>query len=364
MTASGLTPEQRARQQIDAALAAAGWLVQDRDEVNLAAGRGVAVREFPLERGHGFADYLLFVDGKPCGVLEAKPEGFALTGVEPQARRYADGLPASLRPPVRPLPFLYLSTGAVTRFTNLLDPHPRSRELFAVHRPETLAEWLTADTLDAWVKSNGAFTAAEDTKPSSLRSRLRAMPHLHPGRLYENQRRAITNLERSVRDDRPSSLIQMATGFGKTIMAVASIQRLTKFIGARRVLFGCRSGQRETRQCNVTSIGSSSSDYLWPASARWTSQSGGTQRGSSALSALPLFGVDSRARTASLRRAPSSPLLLTAAPRSSIPRAVSHFGGYPRTSRKALTPAGSTGLTTRASGPDSLRIWSRFRATI
>ncbi len=237
MTAAGLTPEQRARQQIDAALAAAGWLVQDRDEVNLAAGRGVAVREFPLERGHGFADYLLFVDGKPCGVLEAKPEGFALTGVEPQARRYADGLPASLRPPVRPLPFLYLSTGAVTRFTNLLDPHPRSRELFAVHRPETLAEWLTADTLDAWVKSNGAFTAAEDTKPSSLRSRLRAMPDLPPGRLYPNQIRAITNLERSLRDDRPRSLIQMATGSGKTIMAVASIYRLIKFGGARRVLF-------------------------------------------------------------------------------------------------------------------------------
>jgi type I restriction enzyme R subunit len=237
MTASGLTPEQRARQQIDAALAVAGWLVQDRDEVNLAAGRGIAVREFPLERGHGFADYLLFVDGKACGVLEAKPEGFALTGVEPQARRYANGLPSSLRPPVRPLPFLYISTGAVTRFTNLLDPHARSRDLFAAHRPETLAEWLTADTLDAWVKSNGAYTAADDSKPSSLRARLHAMPELHPGKLYPNQIRAITNLERSLRDDRPRSLIQMATGSGKTLMAVASIYRLIKFGGARRVLF-------------------------------------------------------------------------------------------------------------------------------
>jgi type I restriction enzyme R subunit len=104
-------PEQHARVAIDAALQAAGWLVQDRDAMNLYAGRGVAVREFRLATGHGFADYLLFVDHRAIGVLEAKPEGHTLAGVEVQADRYSQGLPHDLEAPQRPLPFLYLSTG-------------------------------------------------------------------------------------------------------------------------------------------------------------------------------------------------------------------------------------------------------------
>src|SRR2546428_614514 len=56
------SPEARTRVRIDAALVASGWLVQDRDDMNVAAARGVAVREFKLKQGHGFADYLLFVD--------------------------------------------------------------------------------------------------------------------------------------------------------------------------------------------------------------------------------------------------------------------------------------------------------------
>ena len=105
------TPEQRARRQIDEALADAGWIIQDRDAMNLAARRGVAVREFPLAPGHGFADYMLFVDGQAAGVLEAKPTGYTLSSVELQADKYATGLPAVLNPPVRPLPFMYVSTG-------------------------------------------------------------------------------------------------------------------------------------------------------------------------------------------------------------------------------------------------------------
>ena len=121
-----LTPEQQARQQIDTALAEAGWTVQDRDVMNLAAGLGVAVREFKMSSGHGFADYMLFVDGKAVGVLEAKPVGYTLSSVELQADKYATGLPAGLNPPVNPLPFLYVSTGVDTRFINGLDPEPSS----------------------------------------------------------------------------------------------------------------------------------------------------------------------------------------------------------------------------------------------
>ena len=118
----------------------------------MSAGLGVAIREFKMARDHGFADYLLFVDQQSTGAIEAKPEGHTLTGVEGQTKKYSEGLPPEFDAPVRPLPFLYESTGVETRFTNLLDPRPRSRRVFSFHRPETLAEWLEADPLAEWMK--------------------------------------------------------------------------------------------------------------------------------------------------------------------------------------------------------------------
>ncbi len=240
------TPEQKARQDIDAALEAAGWIVQDRATMALSAGLGVAVREFKMASGHGFADYLLFVNGKAVGVLEAKPAGYALNNVELQADKYAAGLPDGLNPPVHPLPFLYLSTGIETRFINGLDPDPKTRAISAnlphIHRPATLAEWIGAETLDAWVRRlqsdvDGFYAVADDARPASFRGRVRTMPPLERGSLYPNQIEAVTNLEDSLRKNRPRALIQMATGSGKTIAAITAIYRLIKYGGARRVLF-------------------------------------------------------------------------------------------------------------------------------
>ena len=56
-------------------------------DANIHAARGVALREFPLNTGFGFANYLLYVDGKAAGVVEAKKEGTTLTGVEVQSIR-------------------------------------------------------------------------------------------------------------------------------------------------------------------------------------------------------------------------------------------------------------------------------------
>ena len=178
-------------------------------------------------------------------MLEAKPAGFLLSGVEPQADRYAEGLPAGLVPPVAPLPFRYFSTGVETRFVNGLDPDPKTRRLSGlphVHRPETLAGWLEADTLDAWVRrrhaeGGGLYTAADDTRPASLRARLRTLPPLERGSLRANQVEAVTRLERSLAQDRPRALVQMATGSGKTIAAITAIYRLIRYADARRVLF-------------------------------------------------------------------------------------------------------------------------------
>ena len=69
-----MTPEKKARVNIDALLTQAGWTVCDMAHANFHAARGVALREFPLNPGYGFADYLLYIDGKAAGVIEAKKE--------------------------------------------------------------------------------------------------------------------------------------------------------------------------------------------------------------------------------------------------------------------------------------------------
>src|SRR5207248_423432 len=144
-SATPVTPEQEARVNIDRLITAAGWIIQNAEDANPGADRGVAIREFQLKSGHGFADYILYVDGAAAGVIEAKREGATLTGVELQTAKYSEGLPDYLPAPRRPLPFCYQSTGVETRFTNLLEPEARSRQVFAFHRPETLADWLQAD---------------------------------------------------------------------------------------------------------------------------------------------------------------------------------------------------------------------------
>src|SRR6188474_2496963 len=92
-----LAAEQRARVLIDRQLTAAGWSVQDRRAMNLFAGPGIAVREMIMAKGHGRVDYLLYVDQRVVGVIEAKPEGTPLSGVEWQSAMYADGLPPAVR---------------------------------------------------------------------------------------------------------------------------------------------------------------------------------------------------------------------------------------------------------------------------
>ena len=231
-----MTPEQLAREQIDEQLEAAGWVLQDMRALNLAAGRGVAVREVPLTSGHGTADYILYVDRKALGVVEAKPEGTTLTGVEVQAERYSTGLPALLPAWCRPLPFLYQSTGVETQFTSLLDPDPRSRLVFHFHRPEALLGW--AQGLAGIAEPNASTSAvSSDDAPSTLLRRLRRMPVLDTRGMRDVQAQAVANLETSLAENRPRALVQMTGGAGKTYTAVAEVYRLIKHAGARRVLF-------------------------------------------------------------------------------------------------------------------------------
>ncbi len=208
-------PEQLARDNIDRQLIACGWVIQSIKKINLHAAPGVAIKEYQTDVGP--ADYVLFVDGKPCGVVEAKreEEGHKLIVHEDQTEGYATAKLKHLNN--QPLPFVYLSTGEVTRFTDFTDPKPRARELFSFHRPETLRDWLK--------------------RGKSLRARLQDLPDLPTEGLRDCQIDAITNLEASFKQNRPKALIQMATGSGKTFTAITAIYRLLKYAKAKRVLF-------------------------------------------------------------------------------------------------------------------------------
>jgi type I restriction enzyme R subunit len=128
----------------------------------------------------------------------------------------------ALPAPRRPLPFVYQSTGIETRFTDLLEPNATSRPVFSFHRPETLSEWLRDE-----LASPG----------STFKARLASMPPLVRFGLRPTQVTAIEALEDSLRHGWRRSLIQMASGAGKTYTACSSLYRLIKFAGARRVLF-------------------------------------------------------------------------------------------------------------------------------
>lgn len=205
----GLTPEQRARVEIDRKLEAAGWVIQDHKDMDLTAGRGIAVREFPTATGP--ADYLLYGDKKALGTIEAKKDGVPLLGIEPQSDDYATGFTKTAKkkglPAWRlPLPFHYESTGVETYFANRLDPDHAPRRVFAFHRPETLIE----------IAKSG----------ETLRQNLRQMPPLIEERLRQNQVRAIQALEESFAKNRLKALTPQIMGSGKTILAIAETARL------------------------------------------------------------------------------------------------------------------------------------------
>ena len=211
-------PEQIARDKIDQMLIEAGWLVQSKDKLNLSAGIGIALRETNTESGS--ADYILFVNSKAVGVIEAKAEdlGYKLLQVEEQSERYSkDAIKIGKFKLDNEKPFVYESTGTITRFTDYRDPKPRGRNVFWFHKPETIAEWIK--------------------KGPSLRQRLLTIPALDPTGLRPAQIVAVENLETSFKNNRPRALIQMATGAGKTFTAATFVYRLLKHADAKRILF-------------------------------------------------------------------------------------------------------------------------------
>lgn len=211
-----MTPEAKAREQIDKKLQESGWVIQDIKTLNLTAALGVAVREFPTSTGP--VDYALFVDGVPVGVAEAKKDekGEVLTGVEGQSGRYANSRFKWVNQEYR-IRFVYEATGKLVRFTDYADIKCRSREIFSFHRPETLKRWLN--------------------ESDTVRNNLKQLPPLDETGFRKCQIKAIHGLDNSFANNRPHALVQMATGAGKTFTAITAAYRLLKYGRMNRILF-------------------------------------------------------------------------------------------------------------------------------
>ncbi|WP_067521587.1 type I restriction endonuclease subunit R [Endozoicomonas ascidiicola] len=210
-----MSPEQKARAIIDKKLEQSGWQVQDYRKINLGAALGIAVREHPTDTGP--ADYILYVNRIAVGVIEAKKDESILSVHEPQTTRYANSQ-LKWRKDSKALAFLFEATGQIIHFTDSRDPAPRAREIFHFFKPETLQTWYN--------------------QPNTLRHRLiHDMPELPAEGLRDCQVSAITGLEKSLAENRPRSLIHMATGAGKTFTAINAIYRILKHAEAKRILF-------------------------------------------------------------------------------------------------------------------------------
>lgn len=209
-------PEEKARLEIDRKLEEAGYIVQDMKELNPSAGLGVVVREYQTESGP--ADYLIFIDKRPVGFIEAKAhdKGVMLTSVAEQTKKYAESKLKYVSGDVD-IRFAYEATDVLIHFCDYHDVDYRSREVFSFHTPEQLKAWIDEDT--------------------TLRNRLKNFPELNTDGFRDCQVRAIHGLEKSFAENKPRALIQMATGAGKTYTAITNVYRLLKYGNAKRILF-------------------------------------------------------------------------------------------------------------------------------
>lgn len=211
-----MTPEQKVREIIDKKLEQSGWIIQDAQKINLFAGLGVAVREFPTSTGP--VDYALFLEGIPVGIVEAKRDdvGENITEVERQDSRYANSTFKWVQSDYR-IRFAYEATSILTRFTDYDDVKYRSRSVFSFHQPQELQR--------LW------------NEKQTIRNRMKQFPDFDTTGFRKCQITAIENLEQSFAANKPKALIQMATGAGKTFTAITAVYRLLKFAGVKRVLF-------------------------------------------------------------------------------------------------------------------------------
>lgn len=206
-----MTPEQRARLKIDKMLKEAGWEIVDRKHYNPTVS-AVAIEEGLLKGNHE-ADYLLFLEGKAVGVLEAKREEKALSDVvAEQAENYTHKLLDWYQTWQKPLPLIYLSNG---------------KELL----------YKCTNSNNEYTEIQRIHTPYEITKMLKLPSYFTGLPVLQRKGLRDCQYEAITELEKSFRQGYKKALMVLATGSGKTYAACTAAYRFLSYTPTKRVLF-------------------------------------------------------------------------------------------------------------------------------
>ncbi len=210
-----MKPEEKARVIIDRQLEDAGWLVMDRDEYTSTA-HACAVRESLMNRSGANleADYLLFIEGKAVGVVEAKREENELGDeVKLQALNYTKNLPLWCAAWYQPLPIVILANGKSVLYYNQKSDMEDFEEYGRMPSPR------------------------EVSKKLDLHSPFAGLPTLRKQGLRDCQYRAITSLEQAFRDGQTRGLIELATGAGKTFTACLISYRMLAYTDMKHVLF-------------------------------------------------------------------------------------------------------------------------------
>ena len=191
----------------------AGWQVVNRDEYEPTMS-AVAVRE-GLLKGNLEADYFMIINGKACGVLEAKREEVDVDSamVSEQVATYAKSVPDYYQTWQKPLPLLYKSNGKVVLFQDFRVSNTEWEEINRIHTPKEIVDMLGIDDPFA------------------------GLPVLSSKGLRACQFEAITELEKSFRTGQNRALMVLATGAGKTYTACLAAYRMLAYTPMRRVLF-------------------------------------------------------------------------------------------------------------------------------
>lgn len=214
-----LKPEELAREKIDEMLRRAGWDIVKRDEYS-ERFNACAIEE-ALMVGNKEADYLLVLDGKAIGVLEAKRKESSLGNkVSEQVATYSAKLPNWTQAWMKPLPFLFKSNGDDLLFCD-------QRDVATGDEPE----------FSALKKMKTPKELAVEANLHSEFAKMPAVPAVGPKGLRQCQYDAISNLELSFKRGKKKALIILATGAGKTFTACTAAYRLLNYTPARRVLF-------------------------------------------------------------------------------------------------------------------------------
>jgi type I restriction enzyme R subunit len=210
-----MTPEEKARLIIDKKLEDAGWQIVDRNDYSPSVS-AVAVRE-GLLKGNLEADYLLFLNGKAIGVIEAKKENIELSEiVAEQAEKYARKLLNWYPCWQNPLPLVYLSNGKELLFRDICSKNSEYHSIAQMHTPR------------------------EIKKIAGIEDEFAGLPALSSREikaLRKCQLEAITKLENSFADNQKRALMVLATGAGKTFTACMASYRLLSYTPAKRILF-------------------------------------------------------------------------------------------------------------------------------